>query len=29
LQQVKHWLWMKVMGYALPKDRWGGENLEW
>jgi uncharacterized protein (TIGR02996 family) len=29
LRRVKDWLWMKVMGFQLPRDRWGGEELTW
>ncbi len=28
-KQVKHWLWMKLLDYSLPKSKWGGEQLEW
>ncbi|MBN9518001.1 TIGR02996 domain-containing protein [bacterium] len=29
LRRVKHWLWVKLMGYPLPKTRWGAEMTEW
>jgi uncharacterized protein (TIGR02996 family) len=28
-KQVKHWLWMKLLDYPLPKSEWGGELLDW
>jgi uncharacterized protein (TIGR02996 family) len=29
MQQVKHWLWMKLMDYPLPRDSFGYEQIDW